>query len=58
MDEDELVIDSPEQSPMEDEDLEDVEEQLKLGQPASSTVKQPKDRDANREQVSLGRVSR
>lgn len=56
MDEDELVIDSPEQSPMEDEDLEDVEEQLKLGQPTSSTAKQPKDRDANREQVRLSCV--
>lgn len=49
MDEEELVIDSPEQEPVEDEDLEDVDDNLKLGQPAAP--KPVKDKDANREQV-------
>lgn len=53
MDEEELVIDSPEQEPVEDEDLEDVDDALKLGQPAAAAPKPAKDRDANREQVSL-----
>lgn len=51
MDEEELVIDSPEQEPVEDEDLEDVDDALKLGQPAAAP-KPAKDKDANREQVS------
>lgn len=53
MDEDELVIDSPDQSPVEDEDLEDVEESLKLGQPSTAMLpaKPTKDKDGNREQV-------
>lgn len=51
MDEEELVIDSPEQEPVEDEDLEDVDDNLKLGQ--SAAPRPVKDRDANREQVGL-----
>jgi hypothetical protein len=50
MDEEELVIDSPEQEAVEDEDLEDVDDNLKLGE--SARVPKPaKDKDANREQV-------
>lgn len=53
MDEEELVIDSPEQEPVEDEDLEDVDDNLKLGQPAAAAPKPVKDKDGNREQVSV-----
>jgi hypothetical protein len=51
MDEEELVIDSPEQEPVEDEDLEDVDDNLRLGQ--SAAPRPVKDRDINREQVRL-----
>lgn len=56
MDEEELVIDSPEQEPVEDEDLEDVDDNLKLGHPASSSSKPPKVKDGNREQVSCNNI--
>jgi len=59
MDEEELVIDSPELSPVEDEDLEDldhIEDGPKLGQPASMLPKAGnthfhKDKDGDRKQV-------
>ena len=53
MDEEELVIDSPDLSPVEDEELEDLEDNVKLGLPYTSAQKSPfKDRDGSREQVS------
>ena len=52
MDEDELVIDSPDLSPVEDEELEDLEDNLKLSPAETSAPKTAtKDRDGNREQV-------
>jgi len=47
MDEGELVVDSPDQSPVEDEDLSDVED-FHLDKPAKSAVK---NKDAHRDQV-------
>lgn len=58
MDEEELVIDSPELSPCDEEDLEDIEDH-QLGQPAANSSMLPKagnthfhkDKDGDRKQV-------
>lgn len=51
---DELVIDSPDMSPVDDEDLEDIDE-LQLadgaGGPAAASTPASRDRDGNRENV-------